>query len=104
MKNGLNMPTPEEIKKIAHKYGVLMAKDIPESNCLKNEVISSTEYYIGQFISWLSRDYCIVPKSKARELHQIVTDNVDSLDHGLIDGLYDWIEINLDSSLFEEEK
>ena len=55
-------------------------------------------------IDEILEDYCIVSKSKARELRQIVTDNADSLDHGLIDGLSDWVEINLGSSLFEEEK
>lgn len=64
------MPTPEEIKKIAHEYGVLMAKDIPESNCLKNEVISSTEDYLVQFMSWLCKDFCIVPKSKVKERYK----------------------------------
>ena len=62
------MPTPEEIKNLAHEYGVHMAKDIPMSNCLKNEVVSSTEDYIVQFMSWLSKDYCIVPKSKVKEV------------------------------------
>ena len=60
----------KEIKKIAHEYGVLMAKDIPESNCLKNEVISSAEDYIVQFMSWLSKGYCIIPKSKVKERYE----------------------------------
>ena len=68
------MPTPEEIKKIAHEYGVLMAKDIPESNCLKIEVISSTEEYLVQFMSRLCTNYCIVPKKKIAEWEGIVED------------------------------
>lgn len=61
------MPTPDEIKKIARVYGVFIAKDIPEANCLKNEVINSTENYIIQFLEWLSKDYCIMSKSQIRE-------------------------------------
>ncbi|MDE6246654.1 MAG: hypothetical protein K2M41_02275 [Muribaculaceae bacterium] len=64
------MPIPKEIKKIAHEYSVLMAKDIPESNCLKNEVISSTEDYIVQFMSWICTNFCIVPKSKVKERYK----------------------------------
>ena len=55
------------------------------------------------FIEQLSKDYAIVPKSKAAELQKIVTDNADSFDYGLIDGLSDWVEINL-GSLFEEDE
>lgn len=101
------MPTPEEIKKITHEYGVLMAKDIPESNCLKNEVISSTEYYIGQFMSWLSRDYCIVPKSKVREEYEIgellqYSNNREDKDAGLFTQT---ILVRIfGKSLFDEEK
>lgn len=88
--NLYNMPTPEatgfaashseEIKSIAHEYGVLLAKDIPLSNCLKNEVINSTEDYIVEFLQWLSKDYCIVPKSKVKASFNDIRDN----SHGTI--------------------
>lgn len=66
------MPTPEEIKKMAHEYGVLMAKDIPESNCLKNEVINSTEDYIIQFLQYLCKDYCIVSREFIKRQRLII--------------------------------
>lgn len=90
------MLTPEEIENLAKQYAEFT--DLSVVDQLRVKLISK------EFLTWVLRDYCLVPKSKARELHQIVTDNVDSLDHGLIDGLSDWVEINLDSSLFEEEK
>ena len=100
------MPTPEEIKKIAIEYA--------ESKCSVQEYLRAydkRDNLNGAYskealavLEFLSKDYCIVPKSKARELQQIVIDNADSLDHGLIDGLSDWVEINLGSQLFEEEK
>lgn len=95
------MPTPEEIQNIASE--LWRSKD-PFISMDKEHPIEYKIEELKEVIEILLRDYCIVPKSKARELRQIVTDNVDSLDHGLIDGLSDWVEINLGSQLFEEEK
>ena len=105
------MPTPEEIKNLAHEYGVLMAKDIPMSNCLKNEVVSSTEDYIVQFMSWLTKDYCIVPKSQLKELYDCYRQHEQTCK---VKGLHNATLIAIGSqatmrdifgkSLFEEEK
>lgn len=81
--------TKEEIKKAIREYALNNGSALCPASCI--------DHLINDFIEQLSKDYCIVPKSKARELHQIVTDNMDSLDHGLIDGLSDWVEINLGS-------
>lgn len=89
------MPTPEEIKKAIREYALNNGSALCPASCI--------DYVINDFIEQLSKDYFIVEKSKARELQQIVTDNADSIDHGLIDGLSDWVEINL-GSLFEEGK
>lgn len=108
--------TEEEIKKIARGYWdsqnpTNKLKDHPEAKMIVDAMQSVLSGPIDElvedytkFLTWVLRDYCIVPKDEARKLRQIVTDNADSLDHGLIDGLSDWVEINLDSSLFEEDK
>lgn len=97
------MPIPEEIKKIAREYARYTCSDI--SDAQERATDENIEYdFALPILEWLSNNYAIVPKSKLRELQQIVTDNADSLDHGLIDGLSDWVEINLGLQLFEEEK
>lgn len=75
------MPTTTETSaSIAREYGAYLAKDIPEANCLKNEIVTTTSDYILEFLSWLSKDYCIVPKvlirkeyEKAQKTHDIYT-------------------------------
>lgn len=96
----LTCQPPEEIKKIVHEYGVLMAKDIPESNCLKNEVISSTENYIVPFMSQLSKDYCIVPKSKVKEEYNYYKDSWNETE--LTETTMESFETLFGKSLFEE--
>lgn len=63
------MPTPETSASIAREYGAYLAKDIPEANCLKNEIAASTSDYILEFLSWLSENYCIVPKTDILNQH-----------------------------------
>ena len=101
--------TDEEIKKIAQAYGESVANSfdydmLPNPREAYRQRLAKETKQAESMLDFLSKNYCIIPKSKARELHQIVTDNMDSLDHGLIDGLSDWVEINLGSQLFEEEK
>ena len=89
------MPTPEEIKKMAREYALNNGSALCPASCI--------DYLINDFMEQFSNTYCIVEKSKARELRQMVFDNQCSVDYNLIDGLSDWVEINL-GSLFEEEK
>lgn len=96
------MLTPEEIKKIAREYADGLAKWFPELN--ERNKYRDKVAQAGNVIRLILRDYCIVPKSKARELRQLVADNTGRIDHGLIDGLSDWVELNLGTELFNEEK
>lgn len=113
-----NMPTPEvtgsaashseEIKKLSEAYAEYMCP--VEDYCggvyddVRNCELPIYKDDAKSVLEWLSKDYVIVPKSKARELRQLVADNADSIDHGLIDGLSDWVEFNLGTALFNEEK
>ena len=66
------MPTPEEIKKIASEYGESKA------NCFDYDMYSNPDFRhklkakseankAKAVLEWLSKDYCIVPKSKVKE-------------------------------------
>lgn len=64
------MTTTETAARIAREYGAHLAKDIPEPNCLKNEIIRSTEDYIAEFMQWLCKTHCIAAKNKVAELYK----------------------------------
>lgn len=100
--NLYNMPTPEATGSAASHSEEIKNLAITYSNRAGLPIDFVID--IESVIEKLAEDYCIVPKSKARELRQLVADNADSIDHGLIDGLSDWVEINLGTELFNEEK
>ena len=79
MKNGLNMPTPEEIEKIAREFAMSRVKkrldkiraegqDVigDETNHPMTETLT---HVYSMFLQWLTKDYCIVPKSQLKELY-----------------------------------
>lgn len=43
------------------------------------------------FLRWLTKDYCLVPRDRVRELCKLTSENGGSEDFGLIDGLTDWV-------------
>lgn len=55
-----NIPTPEEIKKIALRYALEKSEGVPYD--------PFEEEYASEFLQWLSKDYCIVEKSKVKEV------------------------------------
>ena len=71
------MPTPEEIKKIAKEYGKSVTDNVSynaysDPNKRREIAAKSGAYQARMVLEWLSKDYCIVPKSKVREIyHQI---------------------------------
>ena len=61
------MPTPEEIKKIEAEYAELHR--ISESEAYyENKQNIETEAVLP-ILQWLSKDYCIVPKTLLKELY-----------------------------------
>lgn len=95
--------TEEEIKKLAEECA-LYYQGRPSNKGYELSNRLTIESYANMVLKWLSSKFCIVEKEKARELQQMVFDNQCSVDYNLIDGLSDWVEINLGSSLFEEDK
>ena len=65
------MPTPEEIKKIAEEFAEYKLNkqysSFPEN--LKQRVFSDTANIITEWLKFLSKDYCIVPKSELKEIY-----------------------------------
>ena len=55
------MPTPEEIENLAKQYAEFT--DLSVVDQLRVKLISK------EFLTWVLRDYCIVPKSKLKELY-----------------------------------
>ena len=55
------MPTPEEIEKLAKQYAEFT--DLSVVDQLRVKLISK------EFLTWVLRDYCVVPKSKVREIY-----------------------------------
>ncbi len=67
MKNGLNMSTSEEIKKIAREYAESVSYGDAEDPNIQ------IEYDVAlPILEWLCKDYCIVPRSKLQEIDNIV--------------------------------
>ncbi|MBD5302322.1 MAG: hypothetical protein HDS16_04920 [Bacteroides sp.] len=67
-----NMPTPEEIKKIAREYAEYCCRetdyegDIVERNM---DLHICADEVAMPLLEWLSKDYCIVPKTLLKELY-----------------------------------
>lgn len=106
------MPTPEEIKKIASEYGE------SEANCFDYDMYSNPDFRhklkakseankAKAVLEWLSRDYCIVPKSKVKEMYEksktmIRSNSIIDQDCGIVrNSLMDYL---FGKSLFEDEQ
>lgn len=100
MKNGLNMPTPEEIKKIVRDY---IEREYPSwvypSIQIRDDFAAETCDKAIKFLRWLSKDYVIVPKSKLQEIDNIVC---GTFSIGNIAVRQSWEYVK--RKLFEEEK
>ena len=109
------MPTPEEIKKIAREYAKeilskqpMAAHSIPE---IWEKAVADTEKPLAELfeplIAYLSRDYCIVPKSKVKEMYEksktmIRSNSIIDQDCGIVrNSLMDYL---FGKSLFEDEQ
>ena len=99
-----NMPTTEEIKKIARRFELDMYPTMPDMLSAK------------AMLEWLSKDYCIVPKElirkeyeKAQKTHDIYTSAtcINEMESRAIDhaeGRMCELTTLFGKSLFEEEK
>ncbi len=84
----------EEIKKLSRE----LAQTLHDDNTLffsaswtNTNPIDCKAYELEKTLEVLLRDYCIVPKDKARGLCKLTFENGGSIDYGLIDGLTDWV-------------
>lgn len=114
---GLTLTPPEEIKKIAKKYAeevvrAYIAKEGAINVVIMGEVkdLTATKTVANtaeRAFQWLSKDYCIVPKNKARELHtrnaKIITQSDDKVLNAYSTGVMTAIERLFGKSLFEEK-
>lgn len=65
--------TEEEIKKLSAEYAeaVCPIEDYDElDDPLRETDIQICEYDAKSVLEWLSRDYCIIPKSKVKERYE----------------------------------
>ena len=94
------MPTPEEVKKMALRYALEKSEG--------EAYDPFEEEYAAEVLQWLSKDFCIVPKSKVKELHtrnaKIITQSDDRVLNAYSEGVMTAIERLFGKSLFEEEK
>ena len=104
------MPTPEEIKKIAIEYA--------ESKCSVQEYLRAydkrdnlNEAYSKEALAvleFLSKDYCIVPKSKLqreyKKSYSAAFEHTTCLDRQYSRGRYQVLRELFGKSLFEEEE
>ncbi len=109
------MPTPEEIKKIASEYAKeilskqpMAAHAIPE---MWEKAVADTEKPLaelfGPLISYIAKDYCIVPKSKVKEVMkypQRHTELIQGTMHFQVIGIKKALINIFGKSLFEEGK
>ena len=86
--------TDEEIKKMALRFALEKSEG--------EAYDPFAEEYAAEFLQWLSEKFCIVEKEKARELARLTLEHGWSDDHGLIDGLVDWVCDNFDDEYREE--
>ena len=90
------MPTPEEIKKIARRFELDMYPTMPDMLSAK------------AMLEWLSKDYCIVPKSKVKaeykKSYSAAFEHTTCLDLQYARGRYQVLREIFGKSLFEEEK
>lgn len=93
------MPTPEEIKKISRAF----ADETSNGDALDPHIDFATEY-AAEVLTWLSRDYCIVPKSELRKVQKEVNRSFqdgDKISESEWERIFNWL---FGKSLFEEDK
>ena len=100
------MPTPEEIKKIAREYGesVVNRSDYDILNPINpgeayRQRVANEAKQAESMLEWLSKDYCIVEKSKIKEWKSITDDALKS-GRGITEPAFRYMW----KRLFEEEK
>lgn len=94
------MLTPEEIKKIAKKF----AEEMSNGDVVVPHIDFRHWAYAYEVLQWLSKDYCIVPKSKVKEkyaLYKMGYTECEGLELGYV---MDALEDIFGKSLFEEEE
>lgn len=69
------MPTPEEIKKIAR----LFAYETSNGDALDPHIDFAEEFAV-EVLQWLSKDFCIVPKSLLKEHYEDVCEDIRDYD------------------------
>ena len=93
--------TNEEIQKAIREYALKQGTALCPASCI--------DYVINDFIEQLSKDYCIMPKSKVRENYQSLKQDIpnfkDNPEHhcGFLGGMTE-LELLFGKSFFEEEK
>ncbi|MBD5204998.1 MAG: hypothetical protein HDS84_01275 [Bacteroidales bacterium] len=93
------MPTPEEIKKISRAF----AEQTSNGDALDPH-IDFAEAFAAEVLQWLSRDYCIVPKSELRKVQKEVNRSFkdgDKISESEWERVFNWL---FGKSLFEEDK
>lgn len=103
------MPTPEEIKKIAEEFAEYKLNkqypSFPEN--LKQRVFSDTANIITEWLEFLSKDFCIVPKRKLqreyKKSYSAAFEPTTCLDRQYARGRYQVLREIFGKSLFEEE-
>ena len=95
--------TDEEIRTFSNKVA---CKYIENCRGCGNKVWETKcekfEDQIKRVINIILKDYCIIPKDNARELARLTLEHGWSDDHGLIDGLVDWVCDNFNEEYREE--
>ena len=106
------MSTPEEIKKIAEEYGKSVTDNVSynaysDPNKRREIAAKSGAYQARMVLEWLSKDYCIVPKSKVKEVMEYPqrhTELIQGTMHFQVIGIKKALIDIFGKSLFEEEK
>lgn len=112
MKNGLNMPTPEEIKNLSAAYAEYMC---PVGDYCSGVYDDQRNTYLSIYkddaksvLEWLSKDFVIVPKSKVKieykKSYSAAFEPTTCLDRQYARGRYQVLRELFGKSLFNEEK
>lgn len=66
-----------EITVLAREYAEEMIKGKPSEelpNCLKNSLLTMNTEYVAEIFQWLTRRFCVVEKSKVKEMYDVATE------------------------------
>ncbi|MDE5885980.1 MAG: hypothetical protein K2H46_00145 [Muribaculaceae bacterium] len=92
--------TDEEIRKLAQTCAEACLERY--SSIQDSEIAKAYIDVMETVIKSIMETHCIVEKERARELVRLTLEHGDSDDHGLIDGLVDWVYDNFDEEYREE--